>query len=68
MPVRWPGKFCSNSLKFYNGNFIFPNSVLYLPRFCKQERFSNTKGGIAQLARALAWHARGPRFDSEYLH
>lgn len=26
------------------------------------------KGGIAQLARALAWHARGRRFDSDYLH
>jgi hypothetical protein len=25
-------------------------------------------GGIAQLARALAWHARGRRFDSDYLH
>jgi hypothetical protein len=25
-------------------------------------------GGIAQLARALAWHARGHRFDSDYLH
>ena len=28
----------------------------------------SSSGGIAQLARALAWHARGPRFDSEYLH
>ena len=27
-----------------------------------------TKGGIAQLARALAWHARGHRFESDYLH
>jgi hypothetical protein len=26
------------------------------------------KGGLAQLARALAWHARGHRFDSDYLH
>ena len=26
------------------------------------------KGGIAQLARALAWHARGHRFESDYLH
>ncbi len=25
-------------------------------------------GGIAQLARALAWHARGHRFESDYLH
>ena len=26
------------------------------------------KGGLAQLARALAWHARGHRFDSGILH
>ena len=25
-------------------------------------------GGIAQLARALAWHARGHGFESHYLH
>jgi hypothetical protein len=26
------------------------------------------QGGLAQLARALAWHARGHRFDSDILH
>ena len=26
------------------------------------------KGDIAQLARVLAWHARGRGFDSPYLH
>ena len=26
------------------------------------------EGGLAQLARALAWHARGHRFDSDILH
>ena len=25
-------------------------------------------GGLAQLARALAWHARGRRFDPDTLH
>jgi hypothetical protein len=25
-------------------------------------------GGLAQLARALAWHARGRRFDPDILH
>ena len=25
-------------------------------------------GGLAQLARSLAWHARGHRFDSDILH
>ena len=28
----------------------------------------NIQGGIAQLARALAWHARGHGFESHYLH
>ena len=28
----------------------------------------NPNGGLAQLARALAWHARGHRFDPDILH
>ena len=28
----------------------------------------NKFGGLAQLARVLAWHARGHRFDSDILH
>ncbi|MDB5015348.1 MAG: hypothetical protein JWQ84_180 [Mucilaginibacter sp.] len=35
------------------------NFLLFLP---------SAKGGLAQLARALAWHARGHRFDSDILH
>ncbi len=31
-------------------------------------RASVGDGGLAQLARALAWHARGHRFDSGILH
>ena len=27
-----------------------------------------TEGGLAQLVRALAWHARGHRFESDILH
>gem|GEM_PF-5319300 len=30
--------------------------------------FAIPKGGLAQLARAFAWHARGHRFDSDILH
>ncbi len=33
--------------------------------FCRP---ANSYGGLAQLARALAWHARGHRFDSGILH
>ena len=29
---------------------------------------NSSQGDIAQLARALAWHARGHGFDSHYLH
>ena len=29
---------------------------------------SCSNGGLAQLARALAWHARGHRFDPDILH
>ncbi len=31
-------------------------------------RQSAESGGLAQLARALAWHARGHRFESDILH
>jgi hypothetical protein len=30
--------------------------------------WDNNKGGLAQLARALALHVRGHRFDSDILH
>ena len=31
-------------------------------------RISGIAGGLAQLARALAWHVRGHRFDPDILH
>ena len=38
--------------------------------FCdyKKVTFAVRQGGLAQLARALAWQARGHRFDSGILH
>ena len=30
--------------------------------------FASSFGELAQLARALAWHARGHEFDSRILH
>ena len=30
--------------------------------------FAPSQGGLAQLARALAWHARGHRFEPDILH
>lgn len=51
--------------------------VLFLNRFSRNKFvdtnliiiFANkNQGGLAQLARALAWQARGHRFDSGNLH
>ena len=33
-----------------------------------KEPGKDAQGGLAQLARALAWHARGHRFDPDILH
>ena len=36
---------------------------------CSPKSYVKSKiGELAQLARALAWHARGRRFDSDILH
>ncbi len=32
------------------------------------QNYELNPGGLAQLARALAWHARGHRFESDILH
>ena len=39
------------------------SSVAFLLLYCL-----SVFGGLAQLARALAWHARGQRFDPVILH
>ena len=40
--------------------------------FCTKKNLlfylKSLEGGLAQLARALAWHARGRRFDPDTLH
>ena len=48
----------------------YPLSLLRLPLAHPMNSciFAAAIGGIAQLARALAWHARGHRFESDYLH
>ena len=40
-------------------NLLFEKNFLY---------FCSPIGPLAQLARALAWHARGRRFDSDMVH
>ena len=57
------------SLPFEDGDEVVPedrvekSSVAFLLLYCL-----SVFGGLAQLARALAWHARGHRFDSDILH
>jgi hypothetical protein len=47
-------------------------TILMLPMGNQQKKFGakriQSNGGLAQLARALAWHARGRRFDPDTLH
>ena len=43
--------------------FIVTNYQLHINNYTL-----NITGGLAQLARALAWHARGHRFDPDILH
>ena len=52
---------------------IWMLSTLYFAPHSKSGIFASASmeanhGGLAQLARALAWHARGHRFDSDILH
>ncbi len=35
---------------------------------CFENLDLHCQGGLAHLASALAWHARGGRFDSDILH
>ncbi len=42
-----------------------PGKITKIPQ---SDIYLHALGGLAQLARALAWHARGHRFDSVILH
>ena len=54
---------------FFHLPFCFSRKlVISHPQSAKGSFGKASKGGIAHLARALAWHARGHRFDSDYLH
>ena len=44
---------------------IFLNNIL---KHTLMNLYLQSFGGLAQLARALAWHARGRRFDPDTLH
>ncbi len=43
-------------------------SVIIYHLSFRPQAAGRTTGGLAQLARALAWHARGHRFESDILH
>ena len=59
--VQRYSKICSNRFagKFFTENFA-ESKIPFI--------FAPTNGGLAQLARALAWHARGHEFESRILH
>jgi hypothetical protein len=67
---------CENRCSRIGLNFWKPVSQIRLLRFCRwflgcylcSPIFGLRLGELAQLARALAWHARGRRFDSDILH
>ncbi len=46
------------------------HAVFIVQKFADEKLFVSfeASGGLAQLARAFAWHARGHRFDSDILH
>ena len=46
------------------GSSNLPGTTSMNDTFVRNEKY----GGLAQLARALAWHARGHRFDPDILH
>ena len=52
------------------GSSSLPGTTLRLEAIAKRpkSRQGLLKGGLAQLARALALHARGQRFESVILH
>ena len=50
---------------------VVKNSRFFIKYILKQKfmhLYLHSFGGLAQLARALAWHARGRRFDPDTLH
>ena len=52
--------------KIFRKIFVKMFGVLKIVVFLQPQ--SKARGALAQLARALAWHARGHRFDSVMLH
>ena len=56
IPFDWDMAQLQCSLCRFGSRLFFPASCLLY------------YGGLAQLARALAWHARGHRFDPDILH
>jgi hypothetical protein len=51
---------------FRNHPYKLLNKVFFI--YWQYSIFATRIGGLAQLARAFAWHARGHRFDSDILH
>ena len=54
------------------GEYLIPNAIFHhikvTENYAEKAIFALLFGELAQLARALAWHARGHRFDPVSLH
>ncbi len=48
--------------------YFFRENINVFSDFRKNTYICTHNGGLAQLARALAWHARGHEFESRILH
>ena len=57
--IRMSGKRTGKNNCFFRANLV---------RIEKSDYLCPRNGGLAQLARALAWHARGHEFESRILH
>lgn len=57
--IRISGKRTGKNNCFFRANLV---------RIEKSDYLCPRNGGLAQLARALAWHARGHEFESRILH
>lgn len=76
MPSLKPGKRKRSQLKRYlsvisaSNSFYGGKSHLFQLKFANHKLITTfaTHGGLAHLARALAWQARGDRFESGILH
>ena len=74
VPERVLNRLCSGRMEAFETvrvRFLQARAIFFRRKVWKSDFLSyicSRNGGLAQLARALAWHARGHEFDSRILH